>query len=239
MVGDIHRTLLYGGIFGYPGDTKNPNGKLRLLYEAAPIAYADGAPAGGKAVDGDGGRILDIDPTNVHQRVACLRLRRRRRRGARAYKSSASTNFGRARRWSAAHSAVAGARRAAAARGAPRSVDRCASRRRSTSRRGAHAAQHRGVACLALCSRSQIGHTSLRVVSSSDDSSAFAVAAAARTTTTTTPSAACERSRAQAVMTRKAPQARAAKPKKEKRARRAEAPSASRPRRRRSRRRRP
>ena len=36
MVGDVHRTLLYGGIFGYAGDKKNPNGKLRLLYEAAP-----------------------------------------------------------------------------------------------------------------------------------------------------------------------------------------------------------
>ena len=71
MVGDIHRTLLYGGLFGYPGDTKNPNGKLRLLYEAAPIAYLMEA-AGGKAVDGDGGRILDIDPTNVHQRVPCF-----------------------------------------------------------------------------------------------------------------------------------------------------------------------
>ena len=71
MVGDIHRTLLYGGLFGYPGDTKNPNGKLRLLYEAAPIAYLMEA-AGGKAVDGEGGRILDIDPTNVHQRVPCF-----------------------------------------------------------------------------------------------------------------------------------------------------------------------
>merc|ERR1719171_3057708 len=39
MVGDIHRTLLYGGIFGYPADTKNPNGKLRLLYEGAPMSY--------------------------------------------------------------------------------------------------------------------------------------------------------------------------------------------------------
>ena len=39
MVGDVHRTLLYGGIFGYPGDAKNPNGKLRLLYEAAPMSY--------------------------------------------------------------------------------------------------------------------------------------------------------------------------------------------------------
>lgn len=38
MVGDVHRTLLYGGIFAYPGDNKNPNGKLRLLYEAAPMS---------------------------------------------------------------------------------------------------------------------------------------------------------------------------------------------------------
>jgi len=70
MVGDIHRTLLYGGIFGYPGDTKNPNGKLRLLYEAAPIAFIVEA-AGGKAISDDK-RILDIDPTNVHQRVPCF-----------------------------------------------------------------------------------------------------------------------------------------------------------------------
>ena len=39
MVGDVHRTLLYGGVFGYPADTKNPNGKLRLLYEAAPMSF--------------------------------------------------------------------------------------------------------------------------------------------------------------------------------------------------------
>jgi len=74
MVGDVHRTLLYGGIFGYPGDTKNTNGKLRLLYEAAPMAFIVEA-AGGAAVSGKGERILDIDPTEdptgrgVHQRV--------------------------------------------------------------------------------------------------------------------------------------------------------------------------
>jgi fructose-1,6-bisphosphatase I len=39
MVGDVHRTLQYGGIFGYPADRKNPDGKLRLLYEAAPMAF--------------------------------------------------------------------------------------------------------------------------------------------------------------------------------------------------------
>merc|ERR1740127_210689 len=71
MVGDIHRTLLYGGIFGYPADTKNKNGKLRLLYEAAPIAFLMEA-AGGLAVGGDGERILEVDPTNVHQRVPCF-----------------------------------------------------------------------------------------------------------------------------------------------------------------------
>ena len=63
--------LLYGGLFGYPGDTKNPNGKLRLLYEAAPIAFLLEA-AGGLAVGGDGERILEIEPTNVHQRVPCF-----------------------------------------------------------------------------------------------------------------------------------------------------------------------
>jgi fructose-1,6-bisphosphatase I len=74
MVGDVHRTLLYGGIFGYPGDKKNVNGKLRLLYEAAPMAFIVEA-AGGAAVSGNGERILDIDPTDdptkrgVHQRV--------------------------------------------------------------------------------------------------------------------------------------------------------------------------
>ena len=74
MVGDVHRTLLYGGIFGYPADAKNPDGKLRLLYEAAPMAFIVEA-AGGAAVSGKGERILDIDPTEdptgrgVHQRV--------------------------------------------------------------------------------------------------------------------------------------------------------------------------
>lgn len=39
LVGDFHRTLLYGGIYGYPGDKKNANGKLRLLYECAPMSF--------------------------------------------------------------------------------------------------------------------------------------------------------------------------------------------------------
>jgi fructose-1,6-bisphosphatase I len=67
MAGDVHRTLLYGGIFMYPGDKKNPNGKLRLLYEANPMAYIV-EQAGGRAIDGSQ-RILDIIPSSIHQRV--------------------------------------------------------------------------------------------------------------------------------------------------------------------------
>ena len=67
LVGDFHRTILYGGIYGYPGDSKNPNGKLRLLYECAPMSFI-AEQAGGAGSDGKG-RILDIMPTKVHQRV--------------------------------------------------------------------------------------------------------------------------------------------------------------------------
>jgi|EP00953_Heterococcus_sp_UTEX-ZZ885_P033758 fructose-1,6-bisphosphatase I len=57
------RTLLYGGIFGYPGDKKNPNGKLRLLYEAAPMSFIV-EQAGGKSTTGKQ-RIMDIHPEAV------------------------------------------------------------------------------------------------------------------------------------------------------------------------------
>lgn len=67
LVGDFHRTLLYGGIYGYPGDTKNPNGKLRLLYECAPMSFL-AEQAGGKGSTGVQ-RVLDIIPEQVHQRV--------------------------------------------------------------------------------------------------------------------------------------------------------------------------
>jgi len=70
MVGDVHRTLLYGGIFGYPADTKNPNGKLRLLYEAAPMAHLI-EQAGGLALTGKT-RIMDLIPQTVHQRVPVI-----------------------------------------------------------------------------------------------------------------------------------------------------------------------
>merc|ERR1719499_2057660 len=70
MVGDIHRTLLYGGIFAYPADAKNKDGKLRLLYEGAPMAMLM-EQAGGKAVTGHS-RVLDIQPVKVHQRVPVI-----------------------------------------------------------------------------------------------------------------------------------------------------------------------
>jgi len=70
MVGDVHRTLLYGGIFGYPSDTKNTNGKLRLLYEAAPMSFLI-EQAGGLSLTGKT-RIMDLKPKQVHQRVPFL-----------------------------------------------------------------------------------------------------------------------------------------------------------------------
>lgn len=68
MVADIHRNLLYGGIFIYPDDRRNPNGKLRLLYECNPMAFLI-EQAGGRAIDGRGNKILDLKPTSLHQRV--------------------------------------------------------------------------------------------------------------------------------------------------------------------------
>jgi fructose-1,6-bisphosphatase I len=70
MVGDVHRTLLYGGVFGYPGDSKNPNGKLRLLYEGAPMSFIV-EQAGGISTTGKK-RVLEISPEVVHQRVPVI-----------------------------------------------------------------------------------------------------------------------------------------------------------------------
>jgi len=70
MVGDVHRILLYGGVFGYPNDTKNPNGKLRLLYEGAPMAFIV-EQAGGLATTGKE-RVMEIVPENVHQRIPVI-----------------------------------------------------------------------------------------------------------------------------------------------------------------------
>eukprot|EP00184_Porphyridium_aerugineum_P000788 CAMPEP_0184700074 /NCGR_PEP_ID=MMETSP0313-20130426/8130_1 /TAXON_ID=2792 /ORGANISM="Porphyridium aerugineum, Strain SAG 1380-2" /LENGTH=330 /DNA_ID=CAMNT_0027159461 /DNA_START=105 /DNA_END=1094 /DNA_ORIENTATION=+ len=67
MVADVHRTLLYGGIFIYPSDSKSKSGKLRLLYEAAPMAMIM-ENAGGAATTGKQ-RILDVVPDGIHIRV--------------------------------------------------------------------------------------------------------------------------------------------------------------------------
>ncbi len=67
LVADVHRTLLYGGIFIYPGDSRNPNGKLRLMYEGNPIAFII-EQAGGRAIEGKR-RILDVVPSKLHQKT--------------------------------------------------------------------------------------------------------------------------------------------------------------------------
>jgi fructose-1,6-bisphosphatase I len=67
LVADFHRTLLYGGIFMYPSDKKSPKGKLRLLYEASPMAMvmeeAGGASSNGRV------SILDVEPEELHERT--------------------------------------------------------------------------------------------------------------------------------------------------------------------------
>ena len=67
MVADVHRNLIKGGIFMYPGTTDKPKGKLRLLYECNPFAFIMEV-AGGRATDGKQS-ILDIQPTELHQRT--------------------------------------------------------------------------------------------------------------------------------------------------------------------------
>ena len=67
LVSDFHRNMIKGGIYLYPKSSKNPNGKLRLLYECNPMAFL-AEQAAGKASDGTT-RILDIQPTELHQRV--------------------------------------------------------------------------------------------------------------------------------------------------------------------------
>ena len=70
LVADFHRTLLKGGIFLYPPTAKFPQGKLRLLYEANPIAFL-AEQADGVATNGKGG-VLDVPPTGLHQRTPLL-----------------------------------------------------------------------------------------------------------------------------------------------------------------------
>lgn len=70
MVADVHRTLLYGGVFLYPADVKSHKGKLRLLYEANPMSFVL-EQAGGKASTGRE-RILNIQPESLHQRTPLI-----------------------------------------------------------------------------------------------------------------------------------------------------------------------
>ena len=67
LVGEIHRMLLYGGIYGNPQNEKAKNGNLRLLYECAPMSYLV-EQAGGKAIDGVQ-RTLDIQPEKVYSSI--------------------------------------------------------------------------------------------------------------------------------------------------------------------------
>lgn len=68
LVSDIHRNMLKGGIYLYPTSSKSPKGKLRLLYECNPVAFII-EQAGGKASDGLN-RIMEIEPTELHERVS-------------------------------------------------------------------------------------------------------------------------------------------------------------------------
>lgn len=72
MVADVHRILTRGGVFMYPWDKREPDkpGKLRLMYEANPMAFLV-EQAGGAATNGHE-RILDVTPTKLHQRVSVI-----------------------------------------------------------------------------------------------------------------------------------------------------------------------
>ncbi|KAM9098948.1 fructose-1,6-bisphosphatase 1 [Sarcophilus harrisii] len=70
MVADVHRTLVYGGVFLYPANKKSPKGKLRLLYECNPMAFVM-EKAGGLATTGNKA-VLDIVPTDIHERAPVI-----------------------------------------------------------------------------------------------------------------------------------------------------------------------
>ncbi|MEZ4270702.1 MAG: class 1 fructose-bisphosphatase [Myxococcota bacterium] len=70
LVADVHRNLIYGGLYLYPTDSRNPKGKLRVLYECAPLAFIMEV-AGGAASTGSG-RILDIEAAGLHDRTGLI-----------------------------------------------------------------------------------------------------------------------------------------------------------------------
>jgi fructose-1,6-bisphosphatase I len=71
MVADVHRILLKGGVFLYPPTRKAPEGKLRLMYEANPMAMLI-EQAGGKTIAGPEQPILDVQPGGIHQRTPVI-----------------------------------------------------------------------------------------------------------------------------------------------------------------------
>jgi len=71
MVADVRWILLKGGVFLYPPTQKAPGGKLRLMYEANPMAMIV-EQAGGRAIAAPGQRILDVQPTGIHQRTPVI-----------------------------------------------------------------------------------------------------------------------------------------------------------------------
>src|SRR5690606_31554080 len=71
MVADVHRILIQGGVFMYPPTKKAPGGKLRLMYEANPMAWLV-EHAGGKALSAPGQRILEVQPEDIHQRTCVI-----------------------------------------------------------------------------------------------------------------------------------------------------------------------
>ena len=71
MVADVHRILIQGGVFMYPPTKKAPKGKLRLMYEANPMAMLV-EQAGGKALVAPGQRIMDVVPGEIHQRTTVI-----------------------------------------------------------------------------------------------------------------------------------------------------------------------
>ena len=75
MVSDVHRTILYGGVFIYPADKKSPGGKLRVLYEGFPMALLverAGGVASTGMFNGKVQRMLDLVPTDIHERCPVI-----------------------------------------------------------------------------------------------------------------------------------------------------------------------
>ncbi len=71
MMDDVQRILIQGGGFMYPPTKKAPQGKLRMMYEANPMAFLV-EQAGGKAIAAPGQRILEVQPTQIHQRTTVI-----------------------------------------------------------------------------------------------------------------------------------------------------------------------